>query len=274
MVEQLQEFLSYDFVRNALVAGSIAAVLGGVIGYFVLLRQVAFAAHALAHIGFTGATGAALFGLTPFQGMLGIALVSGGLMGAYGTRLSRNEMAIGMTLSFALALGTLFLSLYKGFSGQAAAILFGNIFGVSSTQVATSALLAGASLALLGLFSRRLLFASLQPALAEARGLPTHLLGIAFLMLLGVSVTIASQVVGILLVFTLVIGPAGMALRVCRGFWSGIGSAVGIGLLSVWIGILLACFTNWPPSFCIPLLLFVLSLFTELTSRLVLKTER
>jgi len=130
MVEQTLEFLSYDFVRNALFAGSIAAVLGGVIGYFVLLRQVAFAAHALAHIGFTGATGAALFGITPFQGMLGIAILAGGLMGAYGSRISRNEMAIGMALSFALALGTLFLTLYKGFSGQASAILFGNIFGV------------------------------------------------------------------------------------------------------------------------------------------------
>lgn len=271
MLEQLAHFWSYDFVRHALAASSLSAVLGAAVGYFVILRNVGFAAHALGHIGFTGATGAALFGLSPLTGMLIITCGAGAIMGVTGNRLHRSELAVGMVLSLSLGLGTLFLALYKGFAGQATAILFGNIFGVSAEQILQIAVLAGLSLAGLALLARPLLFASVQPDLAEARGVPLTLLSTAFLMLLAVSVTLASQVVGILLVFTLVIGPAGIASRLIRGFWSGIASSVIIGLFAVWAGILLACFTNWPPSFWITLLLFILYSLAELCSRFILR---
>ena len=112
MLDQLLSNFSYDFVRNAFFAGSIAAILGAVVGYFVIIRNVGFAAHALAHIGFTGATGAALFGLSSLQGMLLISCVAGALMGVSGNKLHRSELAVGMVLSFALGVGTLFLALY------------------------------------------------------------------------------------------------------------------------------------------------------------------
>ena len=125
------------------------------------------------------------------------------------------------------------------------------------------AVLSFLSLAVLALFSRRLLFASIQPRLAEARGLPLTGISVAFMAVVAVSVSLASQIVGILLVFTLVIAPAGIALRVCRSFWRGILLSVVLGVTAVWAGILLACVTNRPVTFWISSLLFVLYLLVE-----------
>lgn len=261
-------YLSYEFIQNALIAGSIAAVLGAIVGYFVIIRNVGFAAHALAHIGFTGATGAMLFGLTPLQGMLAIGSLAGAIMGISGNKIHRSELAIGIVLSISLGFGTLFLSLYQGFAGEATAILFGNIFGVSHAQVIETFFLALLSLSLLGLFSRRLLFASIQPDLAESRGLSLTCLSTAFMIVLAISVSLASQVVGTLLVFTLLIAPAGIASRLCHSFWKTIFISLLIGLGSVWSGILLACITNRPPNFWIAGILFMLYLLTELQVRL------
>jgi zinc/manganese transport system permease protein len=273
MIEQIHNFLSFDFVRNALIAGSLAGILGAIIGYFVVIRKASFAAHALAHIGFTGATGATLFALSPLDGMLIISTLAGIVMGAAGNRLQRSDMAIGMTLSFCLGVGTLFLILYKGFAGQATAILFGNIFGVSNYQIIQTLILSAISLGALLFISRKLLFTSVQPNLAEARGVSLSALSIVFMAILAISVTLASQVVGILLVFTLIIGPAGIATRFCRNFWAGIATSVAVGLFAVWVGILLACFTSWPPSFWITTILFVLYLITETVCRFIYRME-
>jgi zinc/manganese transport system permease protein len=273
IVESLDTYLGYDFVRNALLAGSMAAILGAIVGYFVVIRNVSFAAHALSHIGFAGATGAAVLGLSPLQGMLLLTVGSGIFMGTTGDKLNRSDMAIGMVFSVSLGLGTLFLSLYSGFAGQAIAILFGNIFGVSPGQIVEMLVLSLLSLGALALFSRRLLFASTQPRLAEARGLSLTVLSIAFMVVLAVSVTLASQIVGVLLVFTLVIAPAGISLRLCRTFWSGMILSVALGLAAVWIGILLACLTDRPVTFWITALFFVLYLLVEGYRRFVAKSE-
>lgn len=271
MIEHIHYYMSYDFVRNALAAGALAAILGAAVGYFVIIRKASFASHALAHVGFTGATGAALFALSPLEGMLVISVLAGVMMGAYGNRLQRSDLAIGMTLSFCLGMGNLFLNLYKGFAGQATAILFGNIFGVSRHQIVQTLFLSVLSLGTLLVFSRKLLFVSVQPDLAEARGVSLSALSILFTVILAVSVTLASQVVGILLVFTLVIGPAGIAARFCRSFWSGVATSVIIGLCAVWIGILLACITDWPPTFWITTIIFSLYLITETFCRYFLR---
>lgn len=264
MIDSLVSYLGYDFVRNALLAGTLSAILGAIVGYFVVVRNVGFAAHALSHIGFTGAAAAALLGVSPLQGMLLFTLGAGLFMGVSGDKLQRSDMAIGMVLSGALGLGTLFLSLYRqSFAGQARAILFGSIFGVSSGEVEEIALLAALSLGVLALFSRRLLFASIQPRLAEARGLSLVMHSAAFMMVLAVSVTLASQIVGILLVFTLVIAPAGIALRLCRTVWLGITTAIILGVVVVWAGILLDCLTGCPATFWITALFFVLYLGVE-----------
>jgi len=271
MIEHIIHLLSYEFVRNALIAGSLAGILGATVGYFVVIRKVGFAAHALAHIGFTGATGAALFALTPLEGMLVISVLAGTVMGAAGNRLQRSDLAIGMTLSICMALGVLFLSLYKGFAGQATTILFGNVFGVSRHQIGQTTVLAAICLGALLLFSRKLFFASVQPDLAEARGVSLSALAMVFMVILAVSVSLASQVVGTLLVFTLVIGPAGIAVRFCRSFWPGLATSIAIALVAIWSGILIACLTSWPPSFWITAILFVLYLGAEIYCRLALQ---
>lgn len=263
IVENIGTYLGYDFVRHALIAGSLSAILGAIVGYFVIIRNIGFAAHALAHIGFAGAAGAALLGLSPLEGMLLLTVSSGVFMGATGDKMHRSDMAIGMVLSMALGVGTLFLSLYSGYAGQAKAILFGNIFGVSEEQIIEMAVLSLISLGGLAAFSRRLLFASTQPRLAEARGMSLPVISIAFMVVLAISVTLASQIVGVLLVFTLVIAPAGIALRLCRSFWSGILVSVILGVAGVWMGILLDCLTGYPATFWITALFFILYLLVE-----------
>ena len=243
-MDTITNYLAYDFVRHALIAGTLSAVLGAIVGYFVVVRNVGFAAHALSHIGFTGAAAAALLGVSPLQGMLLFTVGASLCMSLSGDKLHRSDMAIGMVLAMSLGLGTLFLSLYQGFAGHARAILFGDIFGVSSGQIVEMVVLSILSLAVLAFFSRRLLFASIQPRLAEARGLSLTALSVAFMAVLAVSVSLASQIVGILLVFTLVIAPAGIALRICRSFWRGILLSVVLGVVAVWAGILLGCLTD------------------------------
>jgi zinc/manganese transport system permease protein len=263
MMDTLTTYLSYDFVRHALIAGTLSAILGAIVGYFVVVRNVGFAAHALSHIGFTGAAAAALFGLNPLQGILFFTMGAGLFMGVSGDKLQRSDMAIGMVLSMSLGLGTLFLSFYHGYAGQTSAILFGDIFGVSSGQIVEMVALSLLSLGGLALFSRKLLFASIQPRLAEARGLSLTALSIAFMIVLAISVSLASQIVGILLVFTLVIAPAGIALRLCRSFWRGIVTSVVLGVVAVWAGILLGCVTDRPVTFWITALFFILYLSVE-----------
>jgi zinc/manganese transport system permease protein len=262
-MDTLTSYLAEDFVQHALIAGTMSAILGAIVGYFVVVRNVSFAAHALSHVGFTGAAAAALLGLVPLQGILLFTVGAGFFMGVSGDKLQRSDMAIGMVLSMSLGLGVLFLSLYRGYAGQTTAILFGDILGVSSSQIVEMLILSLLSLGGLALFSRRLLFASIQPRLAEARGLSLTAISVAFMVVLAVSVSLASQIVGILLTFTLVIAPAGIALRLSRSFWRGILISVLVGVFAVWIGIVLACLTDRPPTFWITALLFVVYLGTE-----------
>ncbi|QQY08069.1 MAG: metal ABC transporter permease [Candidatus Xiphinematobacter sp.] len=271
MLKLLLEYFSYDFVCNAFIAGSLVGILGAVVGYFVVIRNVSFAAHALAHIGFSGATGAALFGINPLNGMLIISLLAGIGMGISGSRIQQSGQAVGMVLSVCLGVGTLFLAFYKGFAGQAAAILFGNIFGVSRQQLIQIVTLAGVALFVLGFLSRKLLFASVRPDLAEARGISLLSLSVSFMGVLAISVTLASQIVGILLVFALMVGPAGIASRIFHGFWTANLAGICFALSAVWCGILMACLTNWPPSFWITAILFIFYLVSEALCRFVLQ---
>ena len=271
MIDTLSTYLGYDFVQHALIAGTLSAILGAVVGYFVIIRSSGFAAHSLAHIGFAGAAGAALVGLSPLEGMLILTVGAGVFMGAAGDKVNRSDLAIGMVLSMSLGFGTLFLKLYSGYAGQAKSILFGEIFGVSETQLVTMAILSILSLGASAIFSRKLLFASVQPRLAEARGLSLPALSMAFMAVLAISVTLASQVVGILLVFTLVIAPAGIAVRMCRSFWPGILVSVVLGVVVVWTGILLDCVTTYPATFWITTIFFVIYALVEVYHRFFVK---
>ena len=241
----------YDFMRSAFMASGIVAILAGLVGFFLVLRGQTFAGHALSHVGFTGATGAVLFGLSPLAGLVGFTLIAGFAMGALGERLSQRDVAIGMMLSLALGLGLLFLHFYTSYAAQAAALLFGNVLGVDDEALVALAILAALSLAALGFIARPLIFASLQPELAEARGVGVRLVSTAFLMIVAIAVAECAQIVGVLLVFTLMVGPAAAALAFTRRLYAAIALAALLALIEAWGGLTLAFYTDWPTSFWI-----------------------
>src|SRR5579883_471604 len=241
----------YDFMRAAFMASGIVAVLAGLVGFFLVLRGQTFAGHALSHVGFTGATGAVLFGLPPLAGLVGFTVIAGLAMGALGERLSQRDVAIGMMLSLALGLGLLFLHFYTSYAAQAAALLFGNVLGVDNAALIALAALAALSLAALGFIARPLLFASLQPELAEARGVNVRLVSIAFLIIVAIAVAECAQIVGVLLVFTLMVGPAAAALAFTRRLYAAVALAALLALAEAWGGLTLAYYSDWPTSFWI-----------------------
>lgn len=243
--------LAYDFMRTAFMASGIVAVLSGLVGYFLVVRNQTFAGHALAHVGFTGATGAILVGVTPLWGLVGFTFVAGVAMGALGEKLSARDVAIGMTLSLALGFGLLFLHFYTAFATQATALLFGNVLGVDREALLSLAGLAVVSIAVLGVVSRPLLFASLQPELAEAKGVPVRLISVMFLGIVAIAVSESSQIVGVLLVFTLMVGPAAAARNLSPRFGTGIALSAGLALVEAWGGVALAWITDWPVTFWI-----------------------
>jgi len=241
----------YDFMRTAFAAAGIVALLSGVVGFFLVLRGQTFAGHALSHVGFTGATGAVLFGLPPLAGLVGFTLLAGFFMGLLGERLSQRDVAIGMMLSLALGLGLLFLHFFTSYASQAAALLFGNVLGVDNHALIALAILAAASLVALAALARPLIFASLQSELAEAKGVPLRFVSTAFLMIVAVAVAECAQIVGVLLVFTLMVGPAAAALAFTRRLYGGIALAAALALLEAWGGLTLAYYSDWPVSFWI-----------------------
>jgi zinc/manganese transport system permease protein len=241
----------YDFMRTAFVASGLAAILAGTVGYFLVLRGQTFAGHALSHVGFTGATGAVLFGLSPFAGLVGFTLIAGIGMGFFGEKLAERDVAIGVMLSLALGLGLLFLHFYTSAATQAAALLFGNVLGVDSSALLSLALLAAASLAALAFIARPLIFASLQAELAEARGVPLRVVSVAFLAIVAIAVAECAQIVGVLLVFTLMVGPAAAAQNLSRRLAPGVALAASLALIEAWGGLTLAFYTDWPTTFWI-----------------------
>jgi zinc/manganese transport system permease protein len=243
--------LEDGFVINALAAGAIVAVVAGAVGFFLVLRGQTFAGHALSHVGFAGATGAVLVGVSPFWGLVALTLAAGLAMGLLGDRVSGRDVAIGMVLSLSLGLGLLFLHFYTSFATRATSLLFGNVFSVDRGTVWTLAVLGLACLMALAVMARPLLFATLQPDLAEARGVSVRLVSVLFMAIVAIAVAEAAQIVGVLLVFTLMVGPAAAAQRLSTRLGQGLLLTVIIGLAETWAGITLAYHTDWPTSFWI-----------------------
>ena len=240
----------YEFMRNAFMACTIVGVVCGAVGYFLVLRGEAFAGHALAHVGFPGATGAALVGLSPFFGMVTFTVLAGICIGLLGARAHR-DVAIGIVLTLSLGLGLLFLHFYTSSATQATSLLFGNVLGISLRTVATLAILGVASLIALAAIAWPLLFASIQPELAEAKGLRLDLVAALFMVIVAVTTAEAIQIVGVLLVFALMIGPAASAVKLSRRIGSGIALSIVISVAIAWSSLCLAYYTDWPTSFWI-----------------------
>jgi len=245
------QILTSAFMRNALIGGTLVALAAGLIGYFIIVRNSAFAAHALAHIGFPGATGAVLLGLPVTVG-LAVFCVGGALViGALGKRADEREVATGTVLAFATGLGLFFSSLATKSSSTVTNVLFGNLLAVSHQQLVTFGVALAVIAAVIAFVYRPLLFASVNAEVAEAKGVPVRVLSVIFMVLLGVAVTMAVQAVGTLLLFALVVTPAATAILLTARPAAAMAVATVLAVLSVWSGLALSAMFNVPPSFVI-----------------------
>lgn len=242
----MQAFLNlfhYEFIQNAYLAGTIVAVIAAVMGYFVVLRSQAFASEALSDIGFAGAAGAAVMGISSLMGMFVLSILAALGMGALGDRLRGRDVEIGMVLSCALGLGVLFLTIYSQTGSNATVgvnVLFGSILSVTGGDIRTTLYSSMFTLILLAILFRPLLFASIDPEVAQARGIPVRLLSMIFLVLLAITTAEAILVVGALLVLALLIAPAATALRLTHRPLTSILLSVILGLAIIWGGLTLA----------------------------------
>jgi len=257
----VQLMFSYPFMVNAFRAGTIVAVIAATIGWFMVLRRQSFAGHTLAVLGFPGAAAATWLGVATGYGYFGFC-VAGALVIATlpqhttSTASAEQSAVIGTVQAFALACGYLFVSLYKGFLSGMTNLLFGTIVGVTNTQVLVLLASAVPCLAVLIVIGRPLLFASVDPDLARARGVPVRAVGALFLVLLGVAAAGTSQVTGSLLVFALLVAPAATARKLTTRPSVGIALSIGFGLLATWIGETLAFFTVYPIGFWVTTISF------------------
>ena len=206
-------YLSEPFAQHALVAGALVAVTCGLIAPFVVSRGMSFAVHGTSELAFTGAAAGLLIADNAIAGSLVGALVFATLIGALGARERERDAAIGVILAFGLGIGVLLLSYYHGFATAATNILFGNILGVGTRELAVLVVIAIVVVAAMLVLARPLLFASVDAEVARARGVPVRALGIVFLLILAFTVTEAAQVVGTLLVLSLAITPGASAQR-------------------------------------------------------------
>ena len=261
------DLLGQHFVHNALLAGGIVSVVSGAIGWFVVTRGASFAVHAISELGFTGAAAALVAGIDPIVGMIGGSLVVGLVLGVLSLRGRERDSSIGAVLAFGLGVGVLLLSLYQGYATQATNLLFGSIVGVADRQVLELAIVAAIVVAGIGALYRPLLFASVDPEGAEARGVPIRLLSVAVFLLLALTTAEAIQVVGVLLVLTLVITPAAGAQRLTVRPARALFLAVAIALVATEGGILLSLEKSWPTSFFISSISFAIYVAARLVRR-------
>ncbi len=271
-ITDLSQVFHYAFMQHAFEAGTVVAVVAGMIGYFVVLRQSSFAGHALSHIGFAGAAGAVVVGVSPVLGLLGFTVVAAIGIGLLGARLRGRDVTIGIVMAWTLGLGVLFLSLYSGYATQAYAILFGEILGISVRDVAVTVVAGAVSLVALAVLYRPLLFASVDEEVAQARGLPVRGLSVVFLVVLAIAVSEAVQVVGVLLIFALLVTPAAIAERLTTTPGRGLLVSAALSLAFTWGGLFISYYVAYPVSFFITSLAFGSYLATRATQALTTRT--
>ncbi|MGA3290215.1 MAG: metal ABC transporter permease [Candidatus Bathyarchaeia archaeon] len=263
----LQQIFQFAFMQHAFEAGTIVAIVAGIVGYFVVLRRSSFAAHALSHIGFSGAAAAVLIGVSPVYGLLLFTSAGGLGIAALGRRAAQRDVQIGTVLAFMLGLGVLFISLYKGYAQEAYSILFGEILGISFSDVLLTLVAGVIILILISVVYRPLLFASLDEDVAEAKGMPVLFLGVIFMLLVAVATSFAVQVVGVLLIFSLMVTPAATAQLLAKRPRQVIIISVAIALIATWLGLFIAFYEPYPVSFFITSSVFVFYLFVRFIYR-------
>ena len=253
-VDDVRRMLALHFMVNAFRAGAVVAVLGAVIGWYMVLRRQSFVGHTLAVVSFPGAAAALWLGVSVTAGYfagsivaaLVIALVPRSPAGRAG---SQESAVIGTVQAFALATGALFVSLYGGFLDSVTGLLFGSFLGVSDGQVVALAVVAVVVLAAMAVLGRPLFFATVDRNVAVARGVPERVLSVAFLLVLGCTAAEVSQITGALLVFALLVMPAAAAQQLTARPVLGLALAVALGLAVVWSALGVAFYSTWPVGF-------------------------
>lgn len=243
--------LSAPFMLNAFEAGLLIALAAGIMGYFTITRHSTFAAHALAHIGLPGATGAVLFGLPVSLGLGAFALAGGLAIGALGKKVSEREIATGTVLAFATGLGLFFARLSSSASQQMQSILFGSILTITDAQILGFAIFDVILLLVLAIVYRPLLFSSLDEQVARAKGVPITAMNVLFMAIMAGVITVAVPAVGTLLIFALVVTPAATASMITRSPFAAIVVSCLLCLISIWGGLVLSAMFPMPPSFVI-----------------------
>jgi zinc/manganese transport system permease protein len=281
MLASLSQIFAYHFMVNAFLAGTIVAIAAGVIGWFMVLRHQSFAGHTLAVVAFPGAAAATLLGISATLGFFAFSVTAAIIIaaaskssGRAGTSLSEESAVIGTVQAFALASGFLFVSLYKGVLGGVNSLLFGSFLGISDAQVLTLFVVGAATLAVLAVIGRPLLFASIDPDVAEARRVPVRWLSVIFLVLLGLAAAEVSQITGALLVFALLVLPAATAQVLTPNPGLSLMLAVAIGLSVTWTGLVVAFYSPYPIGFFITSFAFTCYLLALIWRTLVRSSHR
>jgi zinc/manganese transport system permease protein len=235
-------------MANTWIAASIVAVVAGMTGFFAVLRGETFAAHAIPNGAFAGAAGATLLGVNVIWGLAVVAVASALGIGALGGK-ARHDVVTALTLVLMLGLGALFVSISTAYAQETYALLFGEVFGVSSGEVLPIAGLGAVAAVAIGLAFRRLMLTSALPEVAGARGVSTRGTELYFLVVMALATSMTVPVVGALLMFSLMIGPAAAARAVTARPGVAMALSVAIALAVTWLSIALSYHTNWPLGF-------------------------
>lgn len=264
LIEKAFNFQDYalllPLVSNSLIAGAALGVVGGLIGIFIMMRDMAFAVHGIAELSFAGAAFALLIGADVVTGSVFGSLIAALILGMLGTRARDRNSITGVLMPFGLGLGILFLSLYEGRSANKFGLLTGQIVAVDDVQLGGMLVLSAVVVLALALIWRPLTFASADPVVANARGVRTSGLSIIFMMVLALAVAVTIQVVGALLVLALLITPAAAAMRVSSNPVLTVILSVVFAELAVVGGILLALAGSLPISPYVTTISFVIYL--------------
>lgn len=244
-MSSLTEMFSHPFLAHAFIAGTAVAVLCGLAGYFLVQRGEVFAGDALGHVAYTGAMAALAMGMNPRIGLFAATIAAGCALGLGGIRGGTDDVAIGSLFAWMLGLGVLFLTYFTTHRSTAngnanANVLFGSIFGINTTAANTAALVAAGTIGALLLIARPLLFATIDPAVAQASGVPVRILGAVFLAIVGTTVAEATPLVGAVVVLGLLAAPAAAAARLTNRPWTALWLSTALSILSVWTGITLS----------------------------------
>lgn len=259
---------------NSILAGAVLGVLGGVIGYFVMARDLPFAVHGISELSFAGASGALLIGANVIAGSVVGSLLAALLIGFLGTRARDRNSIIGVLMPFGLGLGILFLALYPGRSSNKFGLLTGQIVAVDNPQLTSLVVVAAIVLVALVVIGRPLLFASLDEEVAAARGVPVRALSIGFMILLGLATAVSLHIVGALLVLALLVTPAAAALRIASAPAAVIALSVLFATVSTVGGIMLALGSSIPISPYVTTISFSIYLVCRIVGTLRSRTRR